>query len=389
MVYLLEVIEDNFLEDDNLLDRTSDLRLFFLTEANFEDWKTDQHYLDAIEPMRSMVDFFISEVLKKSKGLGKIEGYDVINHANFGVYTTDKGHTKKIFNDDYSGCELRITLPIKSDYSCGCDGVYSKIKYIDSDGQVKSSNYGSTIVCTPSGGGLINVSNSNDTYSVNTSIDLELPDITHTNSDGNPLTLPAQTPFVATECPVIIGSSEPFKTGQTTSYTTGDDGDLELGNGIDFYTLSNLNGFGSTYRFTDLSGNDWNTGTPTGSLIIDWSTYNPATNKVAVWSKSLAADDTWVNQVAWGLLDNLGTGFTDGWHLPNTNEAINVMNFETANLPVFFDNSGFDFWLSTTDGSNSSNAYYCRLAKSIQLRAKTNSEGARQLRYYTLTELGL
>jgi hypothetical protein len=46
----------------------------------------------------------------------------------------------------------------------------------------------------------ITVSNSDDSYIVSQSVNLELPDITHTDSDGSFVTLPAQTPFVSTVC---------------------------------------------------------------------------------------------------------------------------------------------------------------------------------------------
>ena len=42
----------------------------------------------------------------------------MINRANFGVYVTDKGNESRIFNDNMSGVELRITLPIKKDLTC-------------------------------------------------------------------------------------------------------------------------------------------------------------------------------------------------------------------------------------------------------------------------------
>jgi hypothetical protein len=58
----------------------------------------------------------------------------------------------------------------------------------------------------PVGGGVgaVNVSNSDNTFTVNTSVDLELADITHTDSDGSTSSLPAQEGFVATQCPTLV-----------------------------------------------------------------------------------------------------------------------------------------------------------------------------------------
>ena len=53
MIYLLEVLEDTFFNRDAQNERESDLRLFFLTQANFVDWKTQDTYTNAITPIGS------------------------------------------------------------------------------------------------------------------------------------------------------------------------------------------------------------------------------------------------------------------------------------------------------------------------------------------------
>lgn len=117
MIYLLEVLKDKFFCDDSVVERESDLRLFFLTQANFEDWKNSDHNEKAILPMRSLAYNFI-DTMKKSKKIGKFVSYEILNHVKFGVYSTDKGHEKKVFNDNLTGVELRITLPVLQDFEC-------------------------------------------------------------------------------------------------------------------------------------------------------------------------------------------------------------------------------------------------------------------------------
>jgi hypothetical protein len=129
------------------------------------------------------------------------------------------------------------------------------------------------------GGGDARVSNSDDSYDVNvvSGGDLELPDITVSNSDdsysvtypsvqdvelpdetinivdedGNPLdsiTFPVYTDpniDISSYCPPPKGLM-PLKSGQTTSYATNDDGDLQRGRLVDFNTLPYNNGFGTT-----------------------------------------------------------------------------------------------------------------------------------------------
>ena len=64
-----------------------------------------------------------------------------------------------------------------------------------------------------------------------------------------------------------------MKTGQTTSYRTGDDGDIEAGRATSFSVLSANNPFGNTNRFTDELGGT----TYANNIVIDWSTYNGTT----------------------------------------------------------------------------------------------------------------
>jgi len=118
MVYLLEVIQDRFnnLEEERI-DRVSDFKLFFLVNTDEENWKTDDHYKEAIKPMRNMVYQFIDE-LNENQNIGEFNNFTAINHAKFGVYISDKGHTRRIFNDKTSGVEVRLDLPIIASQLC-------------------------------------------------------------------------------------------------------------------------------------------------------------------------------------------------------------------------------------------------------------------------------
>tara|TARA_R110001632_G_scaffold186363_1_gene306732 strand:+ start:1856 stop:2569 length:714 start_codon:yes stop_codon:yes gene_type:complete len=122
MAFLLEVLEDDFNNvDDSRVDRNSQLRLFFLSETDEDNWTTNEHYEFSIKPMRNLVYKFIAH-LNDSNLIGKINSYKATNHAKFGVYLSSKGgHTKRIFNDKLSGVELGIDLPIlKSRVCCSC-----------------------------------------------------------------------------------------------------------------------------------------------------------------------------------------------------------------------------------------------------------------------------
>lgn len=120
MVYLHEIVREKHNNNPELkLDRDSECDLYFLVDSNNPKWLTKDHKKYAINPMRSLL-FALIDALNKSKQVGLIDSYDVFDHAKFGVYFADKGHTKKIFNDDLSGTQLRITIPFLKGIDCPC-----------------------------------------------------------------------------------------------------------------------------------------------------------------------------------------------------------------------------------------------------------------------------
>ena len=139
-----------------------------------------------------------------------------------------------------------------------------------------------------------------------------------------------------------------IKTGQTTSYRTGDDGDLEAGRATDFTTLASNNPFGNTNRFTSELG----TQTYTNNIVIDWSTYDGST-VLGLSRVAIATGQTWNNAVDNSLSYSVGT-FTTGWRLANIREIFNLLNFANSpdNLlnysPLNLAISGRLYWSSTT-----------------------------------------
>jgi hypothetical protein len=118
LVWLLEILTQSVFEnEENPLDYSSDLRLFFLDEYDPEDDLTSDIYTDIIRPMQSMVEEFIKEV-EKDGNYNDLDEYRTINWSKFGVYTTNKGSTSKILDAYLSGIEVRITLEIMKIENC-------------------------------------------------------------------------------------------------------------------------------------------------------------------------------------------------------------------------------------------------------------------------------
>jgi len=113
----------------------------------------------------------------------------------------------------------------------------------------------------------------------------------------------------------------PLQTGQTTSYATGDDGDLKHGRLADFFTLKTNNIFGNTNRFTDENGNQ----TYSSHYVIDHATG-------LGWCTTLQGTATWATAVAASISLTVGSNTYTDFKLPNVNEMLSVFDFGLNNL---------------------------------------------------------
>lgn len=151
------------------------------------------------------------------------------------------------------------------------------------------------------------------------------------------------TPLFQESTPVPVVGMPLLKTGQTTSYATGDDGDIEAGRAVDFVTLTANNPFGNTNRFTAPDGSQ----TYTNSIVIDWSTFD-GSNVLGYYRGDIATNRGWDSAVAWGVGLNIA-GFT-GWRLTNVRELANIINFgggETLNYSPINGPTNVNVWTST------------------------------------------
>ena len=115
MVYLQEIIRDRKTRDEeSMIDRESDLRIYFLNEAFADDWLTDDHYTNVIGPMSSMVDLFISKV-NSSRFFTENYDYDETNLIKVSV---EGKQENSIFDTNLSGIELRLFSEIRKDLTC-------------------------------------------------------------------------------------------------------------------------------------------------------------------------------------------------------------------------------------------------------------------------------
>jgi hypothetical protein len=179
-----------------------------------------------------------------------------------------------------------------------------------------------------------------------------------------------------------------MKTGQTTSYRTGDDGDLEAGRATSFTVLASNNPFGNTNRFTDELGGQ----TYTNNIVIDWSTYN-GTDVLGISRVSIATGNTWNQAIDNSLSYSIGT-FTSGWRLPNMKEIFNLLNYanDPSNLlnysPLNLASVGRVYWSSNTIIGGIGSAYVLTNVGMTGNVPKTTSTAYTYFRVRTFTVTG-
>lgn len=159
--------------------------------------------------------------------------------------------------------------------------------------------------------------------------------------------------------------SQPLKTGQTTSYETGDDGDLEKGIAKE-YTILTTGRYSGTTNITINSkthalSNNCVKDNPTGLM---WARYvplddiGPDSDGKLHWIDSANTEDIF-SFVSRANANSLG-GYND-WRIPNYFELVTILNLGTFNPPT--DTTAFpstpttNHWTSTTYPFNTVEAF--------------------------------
>lgn len=179
-----------------------------------------------------------------------------------------------------------------------------------------------------------------------------------------------------------------MKTGQTTSYRTGDDGDLEAGRATSFTVLASNNPFGNTNRFTDELGGQ----TYTNNIVIDWSTYDGST--VLGYKRTLRTlGINWNAAIDESIALSFG-GFTSGWRMCNVCEYSNIYNYG-LNYSTPLNYSPFNLvtnvlylWISNTLIGQTTDAFYLGANGTMSFIVKTFATNITYMACRTFTVTG-
>lgn len=180
-----------------------------------------------------------------------------------------------------------------------------------------------------------------------------------------------------------ISTATLMKTGQTTSYRTGDDGDLEAGRATSFTVLAENNPFGNTNRFTDELGGQ----TYTNNIVIDWSTYN-GSNVLGYRRTVSGSNVTWDNAIDGSLAVSIGT-FTTGWRLTNYLEIVSIANFSMSEglnySPFNISTLAYSLWCSNTGLFNTTYSFRYFAYHAWDYQPKTSTFRYIPCRTFTVT----
>ena len=187
-------------------------------------------------------------------------------------------------------------------------------------------------------------------------------------------------------CPEPPVGADLMKTGQTTSYRTSDDGDIEAGRATDFLTLEYNNPFGNTNRFTKTDGTAGTIGVV--QWIIDWSTYDTVAGTVNGFVNYFWTLGTfnWNDAIDFCNAYSL-SGFSN-CRLANVAELFRLLNFESGGVnyaPILNSNASLTTWTSTTLPVSSGFAFGSGLSDNrVVYYSKTDSYFALPVRTFTV-----
>jgi hypothetical protein len=181
-----------------------------------------------------------------------------------------------------------------------------------------------------------------------------------------------------------IQRQQPTRSGQVTSFRTGDDGDLEMGIGASFSILSDLNIFGTNQRFTDELGGQ----TYTNKFVLDHLTG-------LMWYIGLTTATQWNGAIDGALASTQGA-FTD-WILPNINQLVSICNFSTVTnallnyspFNIAITTSTDRIWTSTTFANTTANAYTLQSNSTFAGTGKSTSQSYIICRKFIPSDFGL
>jgi len=185
----------------------------------------------------------------------------------------------------------------------------------------------------------------------------------------------------------------PLKTGETTNYGTGSDGQVQSGSLVSWLVMSENNMFGTTARFTDTVGG----ATYANNIVLDHASRNPLTGNLLGYDRAdVITARTFANHLTY-FATKTNSGFGN-WRGTNYNELHQIsrwggVNFKWSNAPFLYTGAGTGdyLWTTTTNNIITTDAWlvFNYSTVPVQSRDKTGSYFMMGVRTFNLTEAGI
>ena len=97
---------------------TVEVQLLLLSSNNIHDWCPDDHYNNAIYPMRNYADLILKNVDNRRIDFERTDKADILNLIDVGIYKDKSGSEVSLFDYTYSGVLLSFDLGIRKGHKC-------------------------------------------------------------------------------------------------------------------------------------------------------------------------------------------------------------------------------------------------------------------------------
>jgi hypothetical protein len=118
LIWLVENVEETEYGIRSSKERDSRVRIYFLDDNNPTQYLNADYRLNVVSPMIALKDEVI-RVIKDNLLFGVLESWQTRPLTRFGN-EEEKGYFENILDENLSGVELRITLPINKKKNCKC-----------------------------------------------------------------------------------------------------------------------------------------------------------------------------------------------------------------------------------------------------------------------------
>ena len=117
MMYVGSIGSASFQPKISRIKWESPIVIYFLDQANFDDWTSGEYFEKVTASMYSLMQEFIKSV-KKQKHLIDFDNDMTYKQIKKFASVDSSGHLKKYFNDDLSGVELNLDLKLINSTNC-------------------------------------------------------------------------------------------------------------------------------------------------------------------------------------------------------------------------------------------------------------------------------